>query len=775
MRKFCIWGLGAFLLGLLLWTNPLEVHAQDYAWAEDSVGNKSWYKGEDSYSGNKMDNAPTSFGAEDVINIWATPDEGCETFLKNLTGNVGYINVYADSSITIGQENQELNLGSINTLQSEGKAITVWANVESVQVYKGSITVNGNVNLLVLGDPYNLNDIVPTAKTVTVNGNVGTVHWAKESSESIASNCFKGTATVTGTVSNGQIMQFFYDSVLNKSVNKVTANIASCEAGVFKIENGTLDRNVSTTPVEVSVGEYYYEYQCYASADGVNNQWKKMFYDKSTGDLATDENCNQSDIPEEGARITMYGSNSPVVFEGNVGKLYMRGGDITINGNITGNAEGGSDAAVVLDPYLNGKCNVTISGNVPSFQVSYRYNPACNATIGGTIEDGYYYPRLNGFIASPKYFSGSNVTLVENGNWNPNILLRMQPAENSLAYEEIKEEAVKSAVGDANIGQEVSVEDQTLVKRVSASVEQTSSETVTNLGQQEDFQTKMDAYIETISSNTETDMQATPVCGVDITINSFYENKDTGEISTDPSHGIENITDLAEGQQLEFNVKVPGDVYDATASYAVVREHADTLEVLPTTQQGDKLSFSSDKFSTFVIVELKEEGTGQPQQPSNPTEPAQPVQPQQPSQPQQSSGSSQQTSVKTQNSGNSQSTAKTEVKEPVNYLIKRGDTLSKIAARHGLRLSELLLLNPQIKNPNRIYPGQVIIVDYASTNKAGSQESVAGEGASYTVVKGDSLYKIARRYKISLNRLYSLNPEIARQKYIFPGQNIRVR
>jgi len=42
------------------------------------------------------------------------------------------------------------------------------------------------------------------------------------------------------------------------------------------------------------------------------------------------------------------------------------------------------------------------------------------------------------------------------------------------------------------------------------------------------------------------------------------------------------------------------------------------------------------------------------------------------------------------------------------YTVRSGDTLSGIAARHGVSLSALLAANPQITNPNLIYPGQTV-------------------------------------------------------------------
>lgn len=42
------------------------------------------------------------------------------------------------------------------------------------------------------------------------------------------------------------------------------------------------------------------------------------------------------------------------------------------------------------------------------------------------------------------------------------------------------------------------------------------------------------------------------------------------------------------------------------------------------------------------------------------------------------------------------------------YVVQRGDTLSGIARRFGVSLSALIRANPQIDDPDRIFPGQVI-------------------------------------------------------------------
>jgi LysM repeat protein len=47
---------------------------------------------------------------------------------------------------------------------------------------------------------------------------------------------------------------------------------------------------------------------------------------------------------------------------------------------------------------------------------------------------------------------------------------------------------------------------------------------------------------------------------------------------------------------------------------------------------------------------------------------------------------------------------------PKTYTVKRGDTLSAIARSHKMSLHALEKLNPQIKNPNLIHPGQKVKV-----------------------------------------------------------------
>ncbi len=47
---------------------------------------------------------------------------------------------------------------------------------------------------------------------------------------------------------------------------------------------------------------------------------------------------------------------------------------------------------------------------------------------------------------------------------------------------------------------------------------------------------------------------------------------------------------------------------------------------------------------------------------------------------------------------------------PQAYIVKSGDTLSKIASAYGLSVEELLAANPQITDPNKIQIGDAIVI-----------------------------------------------------------------
>jgi tyrosinase len=101
------------------------------------------------------------------------------------------------------------------------------------------------------------------------------------------------------------------------------------------------------------------------------------------------------------------------------------------------------------------------------------------------------------------------------------------------------------------------------------------------------------------------------------------------------------------------------------------------------------------------------------------------------------------------------------------YIVQRGDTLRIIANRFGTTVTAILQLNPQITNPNLIFPGQVIRIG------AGVPPSNGFE--SYIVQRGDTLRIIAARFGTTVQALIVLNPQITNPNIIYPGQVVRIR
>lgn len=96
------------------------------------------------------------------------------------------------------------------------------------------------------------------------------------------------------------------------------------------------------------------------------------------------------------------------------------------------------------------------------------------------------------------------------------------------------------------------------------------------------------------------------------------------------------------------------------------------------------------------------------------------------------------------------------------YLIKEGDTLSKIAQKFNTQEDIIMEIN-NIPFPDMIRKGKEIIVPI---NKDKYFEY-------YTIQKGDSLYAIARRYNINPELLSILNG-IDKEDYIYPNQEILI-
>ena len=100
------------------------------------------------------------------------------------------------------------------------------------------------------------------------------------------------------------------------------------------------------------------------------------------------------------------------------------------------------------------------------------------------------------------------------------------------------------------------------------------------------------------------------------------------------------------------------------------------------------------------------------------------------------------------------------------HRIGRNETLSTIARRYRVSVAQLQQWN-NIRNPNRIRAGQTLQIHH-------TQPAVASSSASaYRVQSGDSLWTIARRFRVSLNDLMRWN-QLSGNSVLRPGQLLQL-
>lgn len=100
------------------------------------------------------------------------------------------------------------------------------------------------------------------------------------------------------------------------------------------------------------------------------------------------------------------------------------------------------------------------------------------------------------------------------------------------------------------------------------------------------------------------------------------------------------------------------------------------------------------------------------------------------------------------------------------YTVQRGDTMFRLAQRFGITLEQLIAANPQVTDPNRLTIGQQLCIP---TGAPGSVPPCPN-GTLYTVRQGDTMFLIAQRFNVSLNALIAANPQVADPNRIQVGQ-----
>ena len=111
---------------------------------------------------------------------------------------------------------------------------------------------------------------------------------------------------------------------------------------------------------------------------------------------------------------------------------------------------------------------------------------------------------------------------------------------------------------------------------------------------------------------------------------------------------------------------------------------------------------------------------------------------------------------------------------PETYEVQSGDTVATIAARHGLRTTDVLAING-LTSSSIIYPGQVLRLAAAPADPPppAATAPAAPTTGSYVVVGGDTISSIAGHHGLSIHEVLSANG-LDWSSIIYPGQSLAI-
>lgn len=106
------------------------------------------------------------------------------------------------------------------------------------------------------------------------------------------------------------------------------------------------------------------------------------------------------------------------------------------------------------------------------------------------------------------------------------------------------------------------------------------------------------------------------------------------------------------------------------------------------------------------------------------------------------------------------------------YTIQSGESVWSVSNKYKISMDQFRQWN-NIKN-DFIYPGQKVIVKKGSTTQTNSAQNTASSSSkTYKVQSGDSVWGIANKFGITMDKLIQLNK--IQNNFIYPGQTLKVK
>ncbi|MCY7485322.1 LysM peptidoglycan-binding domain-containing protein [Paenibacillus alvei] len=103
------------------------------------------------------------------------------------------------------------------------------------------------------------------------------------------------------------------------------------------------------------------------------------------------------------------------------------------------------------------------------------------------------------------------------------------------------------------------------------------------------------------------------------------------------------------------------------------------------------------------------------------------------------------------------------------HIVKKGDTLYALAKKYGITLEKLISMNSQIANPNELDVGMKIKVP--STPVPSSGHEIVHK---HVVKEGDTLWKLSKAWGIPLQTMIDANPQLKNPNVLVIGQVVNI-
>ena len=100
------------------------------------------------------------------------------------------------------------------------------------------------------------------------------------------------------------------------------------------------------------------------------------------------------------------------------------------------------------------------------------------------------------------------------------------------------------------------------------------------------------------------------------------------------------------------------------------------------------------------------------------------------------------------------------------HKVEKGETLLKIAAKYKTTPQEIMKLNPIVKDAGHIEIGWELKIPPAKLPPAKAVE--------YTVLAGDNLTRVSKMFNASIEEIVALNPSITNPNLVRTGTVIKV-